>query len=91
MKAHIGIIPKALALRKDGLPRKKPFRIEGNLTIEELSVEKNDKKDRRKVEEVKTTIGDLRSGYVELAELLKELAQASQVLPTLQVDETIEV
>jgi hypothetical protein len=92
MKAKIEIgPPKVLALRKDGLPRKKPFRVEGKLSIEELNAEKSDKKDRRSAVEVKDTIGKLRKDYVELAALLKEIALAKETIANLQVNEVIEV
>lgn len=91
MKARIGIVPTVQALRKDGLPRKKPFRILGNLSIEELDVDKSDKKDRRNAVEVKETVGSMRNDYVELATLLKEIALAAETLKGLKVEEVIEV
>jgi len=91
MRARIDIVPTVRALRKDGLPRKKPFRILGKLSIEELNAEKSDKKDRRSAIEVKETVGSMRNDYVELATLLKEIALAAETLKDLKVDEVVEV
>jgi hypothetical protein len=91
MKARINIQPKVLPLRKDFLPRKRPFRIAGNLTVEELNASVSQKKDRSTAEQVVSTVGDMKGRFVELAKLLKEIQVASEQIKGLAVDEVIEV
>jgi len=91
MKAEISVKPEILVFRKDGLPRKKPFRVNGRLSIEELGAEKKDKKDRKTVPEVKVEVDTLAKRYEELANTLKAIRDAPKELEGVAIVKSIEV
>ena len=91
MKVDISVKPEILIFRKDGLPRKKPFRVNGRMGIEELKTETKDRKDRKTVPEVKVLVETLAKRYEELANTLKAIRDAPKELEGVEVVKSIEV
>lgn len=91
MKTHISVAPEILALTKAGLPRKKPFRVNGELDIEELRIEQKKKSDKKTVVEVKVKVPEMFDHFKEIATQLKELQNAPKELEGVAMEQTIEV
>jgi len=91
MKAYISVAPQILALTKAGLPRKKPFRVNGELSIAELQAELKKKSDKKTVVEVKVTVPEMYDHFYEIATALKELSNAPKELEGVALEQTIEV
>jgi len=91
MKARIKVDPLIMPLTKAGLPRKKPFRVNGSLSIEELQAELKKRKDHKTVPEVKATIPKMAINFEEIARALKEIQGAPEALKDVALDTTIEV
>jgi len=91
MKAYISVAPQILALTKAGLPRKKPFRVNGELSIQELQAELKKKSDKKTVAEVKVRVPEMFDRFHEIAKQLKELSNAPKELEGVAMEQTIEV
>jgi len=91
MKARIVVAPLIMPLTKAGLPRKKPFRVNGLLTIEELQAELKKRKDHKTVPEVVATVPKMASRFEEIAITLKEIQGAPEALKGVALDREIEV
>jgi type 1 glutamine amidotransferase len=91
MKARIAVKPEILALTKEGLPRKKPFQVNGLLSVEELQAEVKKRKQHRTVPEVKATVPEMYKKFKEIAESLKQISVAIEELKGVGLEETIEV
>jgi len=91
MKAYISVAPQILALTKAGLPRKKPFRVNGELSIAELQAELKKKSDKKTTAEVKVTVPKMFDNFEALAKQLKELSNAPKELEGVAMEKEITV